>query len=80
MRIEFGNKKERKNCHGFIKALKEVEKHHSKDAERPIFFTVNATDLRLAPYASDPHHSHVEATCQVVIKADSFAKQGDESE
>ena len=78
MRLEFSNKKERKNCQGLIKALKEVEKHNLKDSEKPVFLTLTAHDLRVSPFLEDPHTSRVEATCEVVIRGESFSRQEEE--
>ena len=73
MRLEFCNKKERKNCQYFIKALKEIEKYHFNNPQRPLFLTVTPNDLRLAPSLDDLHKDHLESSCLIIIKNDSFA-------
>jgi hypothetical protein len=81
MRLEFCNKKERRNCQHLIKALKEIEKHHLKDQDRPVYLTLTAQDLRLAPTLTDLHTQRLSTSCLVVLKGDIFTadcEEGDE--
>lgn len=75
MKIEFSNKKEKKNCQYFIRALKEVEKHTIKDPQRPLFLTLTPNDLRMTPTLSDLHLTRIDANCLTIIKNEIFVTE-----
>ena len=48
MRLTFANQRNNKNCHSFLKALHEIERHNLKDVNRSIYMYVSMEELRLA--------------------------------
>lgn len=80
MKLEFSNKKDRKNCQFFIRALKEIEKHNPKDTQRPLYLTICPQDIKIAPALQDLHRQRIEAACLVVIKNDVYTVEVDEEQ
>lgn len=77
MKLNFTNKKERKNCQAFIKALKEIEKHSLRDSQRTVFLHATPAHLQLAPSLLDLHRTRLEATCLITLRPDTFSLQLD---
>jgi hypothetical protein len=77
MKLNFTNKKERKNCQAFIKALKEIEKHSLKDSQRTVFIHAAAAHLQLAPSLLDLHRARLDATCLITLRPDTYSLQLD---
>lgn len=80
MKLEFSNKKDRKNCQFLIRALKEIEKHNPKDTQRPFYLTVSHQDLKIAPNLQDLHRQRIEAACLIIIKNDVFTAEIDDED
>ena len=55
MKVSFTNKKDRKNCQYFSKALREIEKKKITDSERNIYLSVSKEQLRITSSLDDIH-------------------------